>query len=99
MNVKLLTEYHFEFLSLKEGCTGSSESTHVKIPHCWKSLVDAHLYVLGSTYGTCTKSLFKHASSASQWNFGQSINLLPYSKTCLKWPLKNNQYKGLKDKW
>ena len=22
-----------------------------------------------------------------------------YSKTCLKWPLKNRQNKGLKDKW
>ena len=27
MSVKLLTEYHLEFLSLKGGCTGSSEST------------------------------------------------------------------------
>ena len=30
MLVKLLTEPHLEFLSLKEGCTGSSESTLVK---------------------------------------------------------------------
>ena len=37
MIVKLLTEHHLEFLSLKGGCTGSSESTLVKIPHCWKS--------------------------------------------------------------
>ena len=37
MIVKLLTENYLEFLSLKEGCTGSSESTLVKIPHCWKS--------------------------------------------------------------
>ena len=36
MIVKLLTEHHLEFLSLKGGCRGSSESTHVKIPHCWK---------------------------------------------------------------
>ena len=27
MTVKLLTEHHLEFLSLKGGCTGSSEST------------------------------------------------------------------------
>ena len=26
MSVKLLTEHHLEFLSLKGGCTGSSES-------------------------------------------------------------------------
>ena len=37
MIVKLLTEYHLEFLSLKRCCTGLSESTHVKMPHCWKS--------------------------------------------------------------
>ena len=36
MIVKLLTEHLLEFLSLKEGCTGSPESTHVKMPHCWK---------------------------------------------------------------
>ena len=43
MNVKLLTEHKFEFLSLGGGCTGSSESTLVKIPHCWKSHVTAHM--------------------------------------------------------
>ena len=37
MTVKLLTEHHLEFLRLKGGCTGLSESTTVKIPHCWKS--------------------------------------------------------------
>ena len=37
MIVKLLTEHHLEFLSMKGGCRGSSESTHVKMPHCWKS--------------------------------------------------------------
>ena len=36
MIVKLLTEHHLEFLSLTEGCKGSSESTHVKMSHCWK---------------------------------------------------------------
>ena len=30
MIVKLLTEHHLEFLSLKGGCGGSSESTLVK---------------------------------------------------------------------
>ena len=43
MSVMLLTEQHLEFLSLKGGCTGSSESTLVKIPHCWKSHVAAHI--------------------------------------------------------
>ena len=43
MSVKLLTEHHLEFLSFKGCCTGSSESTHVKMPHCWKSHVAAHM--------------------------------------------------------
>ena len=43
MSVKLLTEHHLEFLSLKGGCKGSSESTHVKMPHCWKYHTLAHL--------------------------------------------------------
>ena len=44
MIVKLLTEHYLEFLSFKGGCTGSSESTHVKMPHCWKSHALAHLF-------------------------------------------------------
>ena len=43
MIVELLTEHHLEFLSLKGGCTGSSESTLVKISNCWKSHVAAQL--------------------------------------------------------
>ena len=43
MIVKLLPEHHLEILSLKGGCTGSSESTLVKMPHCWKSHVVAHI--------------------------------------------------------
>ena len=41
--IKLLTEHHLEFLSLKGGHTGSSESTLVAMPHCWKSHVTAHM--------------------------------------------------------
>ena len=46
MTVKLLTEQHLEFLNLTGGCTGWSESTLVKMPHCWKSHDAAHNYVL-----------------------------------------------------
>ena len=42
MSVKLLTDHHLEFLGLKGGCPGLSESTLVKMPHCWKSHVTAH---------------------------------------------------------
>ena len=43
MSVKLLTEHHLRFLSIKGGCTGSSESTFVKMPNCWKYHAAAHL--------------------------------------------------------
>ena len=36
MGVQLPSEQHLEFLSLTEGHTCSSESTHVYMPHCWK---------------------------------------------------------------
>ena len=36
MNTKLLTKHHLEPLSLKGGGTCWSESTVVKMPHCWK---------------------------------------------------------------
>ena len=39
MSVQLLTEHRLESVSLKGGCTGSSESTLVKMPHC----VAAHM--------------------------------------------------------
>ena len=45
MTVKLLTEQHLEFLSLKGGCAGSSESTLVKMSHCLKSHVAAQIKV------------------------------------------------------
>ena len=49
MIVQLLTEHHLECLSLKGGGIGSSESTHVKVPYCWKSHALAHL-VLQNKY-------------------------------------------------
>ena len=52
MTVKLLTEHHLEFLSLKGGCTGLSESTLVKMPHCWNSHGATRLSVGGR--GSCS---------------------------------------------
>ena len=61
MTVKLLTEHHLEFLSFKGRCTGSSESILVKMPHCWKSHVMAHLYKvflpIGSFFKLATRVL------------------------------------------
>ena len=45
MIVKLLTEHHLQFLSLKGGCRGSSESTNINMPHCWKCHALAHIWI------------------------------------------------------
>ena len=44
MNIMLLTEHDLKFLSLTRGYTCLSESTLVKMPHCWKSYVAAQLF-------------------------------------------------------
>ena len=58
MIVKLLTEHHFKFLSLKGGCTGWSESTLVKMPNCWKSHATAlMIFTVLSAYGNRFKTM------------------------------------------
>ena len=46
MIVKLLTEHQLEFLSCEGGSRGSSESTHVNMPDCWKSHATNHIIFL-----------------------------------------------------
>ena len=58
MTVNLLTEHHFDFLSLNGGCTGSSESTLVKMPHCWKShvmaqMINCFVFIFTDEVGSC----------------------------------------------
>ena len=43
MSVKLLTEHLLKVLRSKGGCTGSSESTLVKMSNCWKYHAMAHI--------------------------------------------------------
>ena len=45
ISVKLLIELNLVFLSLTGGCTGSSESTLVKMAHCWKSHVTVQIFL------------------------------------------------------
>ena len=52
MIVKLRTEHHLEFLSFKRGCTGSSESALVKMPHCLKSHATAHMCTMLALVGS-----------------------------------------------
>ena len=60
MIVKLLTEHHLEFL-VEGGCRGSSESTLVKMPHCWKFDVTAQIiiYKTLSSLGNQSKAIIK----------------------------------------
>ena len=58
MIVQLLTEHHFEFLSLKAGCRGSSESTLVKMSNCWKSHAADHIFCHLRILGHACKDFF-----------------------------------------
>ena len=63
MAVKLTTEQHLKSLILKGGCSGSSESTLAKMPHCRKSHVTAHislplLPLIGSFIDKSSKYLY-----------------------------------------
>ena len=46
MTVKLVTKQYLEFLSLKGGCKGLSESTLVKMAHYWRSHVAAQIKIV-----------------------------------------------------
>ena len=58
MIVKLLTEHHLEFLSLKGGCIGSSESTLFKMSNCWNlmSRLKYHSISMKNIVENCTES-------------------------------------------
>ena len=51
MIVKLLTEHHLEFLSLKGGCRGLSQSTLAKMSNCLTSHAAAQM----ENYPACTE--------------------------------------------
>ena len=81
MIVKLLTEHHLEFLSLKGGCRGSSESTLVKMSNCWKSHAAAQLLL----YHGFPLFIIYHSVSfrylwGMQWLSGIVIDLRPRSR-------------------
>ena len=87
LSVKLLTEHHLEFLSLKICYIGSSECTLVKIPHCWKSHVTPQLlnFMYARSEGLSEPSLLADGVST------EILCALVYSKTCVKQPLSNRQ--------
>ena len=77
--VQLLTEQNLELLSLKEVCIGSSESTLVKVPHCWKSHVTAQICFLPIL--TCLVPLLAFqnwTTSPEQWSNPVPVPCRPY---------------------
>ena len=76
MTVKLLTEYNLRFLSLKEDCTGSFESTLVKMSHCWNIYYIIYLFHnLIDFLGAGTKSLTQYKYVQTQRS---QIRLFPW---------------------
>ena len=65
LSVKLLTEHRYEFLSLNGGCTCLSESTLVKMPHCWKSHVVAQM---------CLAQGPQRSDAGESWTRGPSVS-------------------------
>ena len=57
---------HMKCPSLKWGYTGSSESIHIKIPHCWKSRVAAHILMCPSLSG-CEAGMNEWPSNRSTY--------------------------------
>ena len=66
-----MTEHHLEILSLKGGCTVSSESILVKMPHCWKSDVVALIFLL-----LCVFVFFCFLVFLSYGDYGISLSSL-----------------------
>ena len=76
--VKLRTEHLLESLSLKGGYTCSSESTHVKMPHCWKSHATAHMFWLRN------KKIFfgnRHCYLEALTYFCRQVEMMIYEST------------------
>ena len=83
MTLRPLTQHGLEFLSLKGGCTGSSKSTLVKIPHCWKS----HVAVF---FMRTAKTLIRLS-----WCLGWSVSSLHTQPHCFVFTCRRSINKSL----
>ena len=87
MIIKLLTEHHLEFLSLKGGCTGSSESIHVKThivenhmsrPKC--HLPNLFFFITISSSGSFLISISHSSPSSSSSSSGSNDSAAIYKQ-------------------
>ena len=89
MTVKLLTEQIMGFLSLTRSCTGSSESTLVKMPHCWKSHVVAQFPLLDMRAEMLhVKLISKCKYTSKNKNFEYSYPIFRKQTTFIRFVLK-----------
>ena len=82
MSVKLLTEHHLEFQSLKGCCASlskSSKSTLDNMPHCWKSHVASHITLGLHTRNQSLFSFNKSFKASTQLQRQAIINWLLHS--------------------
>ena len=63
-----MTEHNLEFLRLKGGCTGWSESTLVKMPHYRKSHVTAHLIFFNGNQTVVDPMSWWSSAKGTSWH-------------------------------
>ena len=93
MIVKLLTEHQLESLSLKGCCRGSSESTHIKMPYCWKSHALAQIIIVfGDVVGRISRWLLWQPSWISELNYFSKSEPLCHTMPKFRWLLRWHRY-------
>ena len=102
MTVKLLTEQHLEFVSLKGACTGSSEFTLVKMLHCWKSHVTARLLFYSLYTGNPWRGTLANSEDPDDILVGESKKfpiILNFRNSILKICSMPTKYSQFQVKW
>ena len=89
-SVKLLTEQNLENLSLTGACPGLSESTLVKMLHCWKNLMSRLICCYLST--PCRK--FQHSGLQIRVRTRKLFFLFLNQNICCGYSKESSQWDG-----
>ena len=82
----------FGVSKLKGGCTGPSESTLVKMPHCWKSRVGAHFIASLNFHMLIFNMSAKHTRTCKVWKGSlKAVGGVDFTKCALKGYCNNIQ--------
>ena len=85
MSVKLLTAHHLEIQS----CTGTSESTLVKMPNCWKSHAKDQMLFYSTSRHTVWYCLEPHTLISRCWQNFSSSQIQLASQTDVDFQIEN----------